>query len=133
MPRQVFPRRLIDRLFRHADRLAVERVILPAVVEILFDAAADLESKFRRDRHVAAVEQRVQVAADEDAVVGLVGSLFGEGFYVGGVEDGQDLLSRHRAPAAVGVDYDHAEDALAEARQDFHRRAVFFYRRFEYG
>ena len=56
------------------------------------DVMADFEMVFRRDRHVAAVEQRMQIAADEDAVIGLVASVFGKGFDVGGVEDGEKRM-----------------------------------------
>jgi len=35
---------------------------------------------------------------------------------------GAGLFTRHGAPAAVGIDDDHPEDALAEAGDNFHRR-----------
>jgi hypothetical protein len=64
------------------------------VLEILFDVFADLEPVFRRDGDVPAVEQRVQVAAQQDAVIRFVRPLFGVRPDVGGVEDGQDPHSR---------------------------------------
>ena len=49
----------------------MQRVIFFAVVEFFMHALADLEMIIRRDGHVSAVEQRVQVGAEEQAVIGL--------------------------------------------------------------
>ena len=50
------------------DLAAVERVVVPAVFELLANPAADLEAKVGRDRDVPVVEQQVEVAAQQEAV-----------------------------------------------------------------
>jgi len=52
-----------------ADREAVQPVIVPAVLEFLPDAGADLDLQARRYRHVAAVEKRMEVPPHEKAVL----------------------------------------------------------------
>jgi hypothetical protein len=42
----------------------VQRVIVLAIVELLFDAPADLKVEIRCHRHVAGVEEAVQVTAE---------------------------------------------------------------------
>ena len=46
----------------------VKLVILPPVLELLLDAAAHLEVERRRDRHIAGVEQAVNVASQQYAI-----------------------------------------------------------------
>ena len=45
-----------------ADSLTVKRTVMPAVLELLLDAATDLEFEIRRHRNIASVEQAVDVA-----------------------------------------------------------------------
>jgi hypothetical protein len=54
------------------NELAVQGVVVAAVLELLADAAADLEAQVRGDRHVAGVEQAVDVASEQQAVLGRV-------------------------------------------------------------
>ncbi len=75
----------------------MQRVILVAVFEFLPHAAADLEMMIRCDGHVAAVEQRVQVGAQEYAVVGFVGPLFGVG------PDVEDLYNENVPVFALSI------------------------------
>jgi len=46
----------------------MQRVIISPVLELLSDAPADLETVLRRDRHVAGIEQLVDVGRKENAV-----------------------------------------------------------------
>ena len=44
------------------ERFVLERIIRPAVFELFFQAAADFDLIFGRDRDVAAVEESVEIA-----------------------------------------------------------------------
>jgi hypothetical protein len=50
------------------DRASVVAVVVAAVLELLTDPTTDLDLHGRGDRDVALVEQRVQIAAEEDSV-----------------------------------------------------------------
>ena len=45
------------------ERFAVDRIVVPAVAEILLQAPAHLNSIIRRDRDVAGIEQSVKIRA----------------------------------------------------------------------
>lgn len=47
----------------------MQRVVIPPVLELLFDAPADFEPMLRRDRHVTGVKQLVEGGPEENAVV----------------------------------------------------------------
>lgn len=68
VPEQRLRCRTLCRLPRQPDLGAVQRVVIPPVLELLLDPAADLEVIVRRDRDVPGVEQLVDVGAEEDAV-----------------------------------------------------------------
>ena len=97
--RAVGPTALIVRL---RELPSVQFVILPSVLKFLPDPAADLESKVRRDRHIAGVEQAVDVAAKQHAFRGFVFVAVRERPDMRGFERRQGPLARHGAPASLG-------------------------------
>ena len=42
--------------FGHVDRLAVEGIVVPAVLELLPDPATDFEAQVGRDGHIPGIE-----------------------------------------------------------------------------
>ena len=72
MPLQRRPIRPPHRVRRRDDLLPVQLVVVPAVLELLADAAADFEAEVGGDGDVAGVEEAVDVAAQEEAVAGFV-------------------------------------------------------------
>ena len=72
------------------DGLAVVLVVDLAVVVVLAEPAADAELVVRGDGDVAAVEEAVDVGAEEEAVLeGVAGRVLAEGDDVGSVEGGK--------------------------------------------
>jgi hypothetical protein len=63
MPLQRLPVGLADRVSGHPDALAVEGHVGLAVVEVVFDAAADEETAVGGDGDVAGVVEAVDVGA----------------------------------------------------------------------
>jgi len=68
-------RTLVNVLWR-ADLLAVKGVVVLPVIKLLPDAPADLEVMLGRYRHVTGVEQTVDVATKEEAVLRLMVTAF---------------------------------------------------------
>ena len=96
------------------DTTAFKLVVVFAVVEVFFEAAADADLAVRRDGDVAAVEERVNVGAQEQAVVDAVRSVAGDRADVCCLQDGQRLLVRDRAAAFVGLHDQRLERALPQ-------------------
>ena len=82
----------------------MQLVVIPPVLELLANAFADFEVVVGRDGHVAAVEEFVDVGAEEDAVVDRVLLDVGVVADVGGFEDGERPLAGNRAAALVRVE-----------------------------
>ncbi len=53
---------------RHEDPLAVQGIVVFAVVEFFTNAAADFEVKLGRNGHIACVKEAVDVASEKQAV-----------------------------------------------------------------
>ena len=68
MPLEEFGGGLVGWIDGKADGGAVVAVVIAAVVEFFFDAAADFDVQVRGDGDVAFVEQGVEIAAEEKAV-----------------------------------------------------------------
>ena len=88
---------LADILGRASILLTVQRVVVPAVVELLLDAPADLEPQIGRHRHIAGVEQAVDVAPKQKAVSRLVLAAIAIGTDMRSLESRQRPLLRDRA------------------------------------
>ncbi len=116
MPFQSLPARLALCIPRHPDPLPVEGHVGLAVAEVVLEAAADEEAAVGGDGDVAGVEKTVDIGAEEEAVVEAVLASFGHRPDVGGVQDGEGLLSRHGAAALVVVRDQDPEGALAQTR-----------------
>jgi len=97
-----------------------EGIIRPTVFEFFFQAAADFDLIFRSNRNVAAVEEAMEIAPKEEAVVHCMRSRLIEGLDVGGFEGGQRMLLRDRAGTVISIRDHDPEGPLAEARSDEH-------------
>jgi len=65
------------RLRRHPYAVSVQGVVVAPVLELFADPAAYFETPFRRDCHVAAVEERVQVTSQQKSIVDAMGATGG--------------------------------------------------------
>lgn len=68
--------------FGRPNPLTMKIVIGTAILELLPDPPAHLEPHLRRDGDVAAVKERVDVAAEEQTVPRVVGAISGTSLYV---------------------------------------------------
>src|SRR5581483_2149595 len=55
---------------RSLDRLAMQGIVMPAVFELFFNAAAHLKCQLWRHGHIAGVEEGVDVPAKQQAISG---------------------------------------------------------------
>src|SRR5882724_11897827 len=69
VPLEVLPARVVFRPSRQPDRLADQRVVGLAVVEIGLESPAYTDTVVGRDGHVALVEEGVEVRTEEQAIV----------------------------------------------------------------
>src|SRR6478609_133094 len=106
-------RTLVNVLWR-ADLLAVKGVVVLPVIKLLPDAPADLEVMLGRYRHVTGVEQTVDVATKEEAVLRLMVTAFTVGSDVRGLQGRQCPLAGDRAAPIVNVCHQNAECTLSE-------------------
>nr|WP_245775405.1 hypothetical protein [Nonomuraea wenchangensis] len=104
----------VARSGRDVDLLAGSAVELLAVAELLAQSGADQQSVLGVDRQVAAVEQRVQVRTEKQAVVQAMFAARRDRPNVGGLQDRTDPVTTDRAPAFVRVQHHGLECLLAE-------------------
>lgn len=124
MPRQRLFRRSPVRPLGKGDRRAVHGVILAPVLEFLADAPAHLETPVRRHRDIAAIEQLVNIAAEQKAVADFVRAALAVGADMGRFQGRQRPLAGDGAAAIVGIGDGNAERSLPEARRDERGLAV---------
>lgn len=114
MPDQELPVRLfVRRQGQMVQCPAMERIIRPAVGEFLLEPAAYLDLVFRRDRDIASIEQAVEIAPQQEAVLYGMRAVLGERLDVGGFESGQGMFRGNGAGTFVSVRYQNPECPLA--------------------
>jgi len=118
MPPQSLHRRPVPHPLRQPDGRPVQRVVIPSVLELLLDAAADFEAVLGRDRDVPRIEQLVDVGPEEDAVIPGVNLDVVKLADVRRFERRECALAGHGAPAPVTIEDGDPEAALPEARPD---------------
>ena len=109
VPLEEFSGGLVGGIGGEADDAAMVAVVVTAVVEFFFDAAADFDVHVGGDGDVAFVEQGVEVAAEEEAIANEVLSAFGVGLDMCGIERGEGALVGHGTAAFVGICHQYAE------------------------
>src|SRR5437660_916981 len=67
--------RMLDSTLRQADRLPIERIIGPTVLKIRPQFLADMESVVRAHGHVPHVEESMNIAAQQEAIRDLMGTV----------------------------------------------------------
>jgi hypothetical protein len=115
MPLERRPRRSLACSGHGAQLLPVVRRVALAVVPLAREAAAHPHAQVGRDRHVALVEEGVELLREEQAVLHVVGAGAQVGLDVHGVEHDLGVLAGDRVAAALGVEEARAERALAFA------------------
>ena len=88
------------------------------VVEFFLDPTTNFKSQIGRDRHIASIEQAVDISPKQQTVSGFVLAAVTIGADMRGFERRQRPFLCNRAAAAVGVGHEHAESPLPEARSD---------------
>ena len=111
------------------DSFAVHGVIVPAVVELLFDPPTDLEIQVGCHRHVSGVQQAVDVSPQQKPVARLMLPAFTVRPDIRGLERWERALLCHSTSSLVDVRHQHTECALSETRPDEMRLAEAIGRR----
>ncbi|MGA8792980.1 MAG: hypothetical protein WB498_08650 [Candidatus Binatus sp.] len=86
--------RTIRCFLRQSDFAPVQCEVVLAVVEVRFEPLADLHAVFGSHGEVAAIEERVRVAAQQEPVIDTVFAAFGIWTNVGRLEDGKLSLGQ---------------------------------------
>ena len=102
----------------------MQGVVVASVLELLTDTTAHLEARVRRDRHIPAVEESMQVASQEEAILDAMGSARGIRLDVSCLQHRKSPLPRRGAPPLIRVGDEDTERSLAKVRQHQRRRSV---------
>lgn len=94
VPGEKILRRAIRCFLRQSDLVPVQCEILLAVVEVALESLADFDAVLGSHREVAAIKERVRVAAQQQPVVDSMLAAFGVGPDVGRLKDGQLSLGQ---------------------------------------
>ena len=86
---EVLPARAVLRPARQPEFRPLELVVRLPVVELVLEVGAHAEAVVRGDRDVSAVEEPVEVGAEEEPVGDLVPAAGGVGDDMGGLEGGE--------------------------------------------
>ena len=68
------------------DLSSMKWIIRPAVFEFFFEAAADLDAVFGRDRYITAVEEAMEIAPQKEAIIDSVRAALVKRLDMGGFE-----------------------------------------------
>lgn len=112
------------------ELLAMKRIIVAAISEFFFQAAADFYVMVRGNSYIATVKQAVDIAAEQKAIINRVGARISIGFDVSGFEGRQSVLFSNCTRAAVGIRDSNLEGTLTEPRVDgrlFAVASMFFF------
>src|SRR5579883_2746654 len=104
--------------------MAVHRVVMTAILEVVFEPPADLEATLIADRDIAKVEQAMNVGPEQKAVRDVVRAAVCVRPDMGGIQDRQGPLAGDRAAALVYIRHRDAECPLAKPRANQCRLAV---------
>jgi hypothetical protein len=107
MPSQSSGIGMLPHLFWHANPLTVKRIVVPPVIELLLDAAANLEMETGRHRYVAGVEEAVDVAPQQKSVLWLMLAAVAIRANMSSFESRQRALLSDRAASPVDIRHQH--------------------------
>ena len=114
MPGQGIGIGVLADIFGCADPLTVKCVVGLAVIKFLPNAPADLEMEAGRYRHIACVEQTVNVPPQQEPVPWLVFATLAVRSNMRSLESRQSPLLCDRATPMVDICHQHAERALSK-------------------
>ncbi len=92
----------ICRKFR--QRLAVVRVVASTVLELITQLRGDPDAMLRSHCHIPAIEERVKLLGENDAVLDMIASRTEVWLNVGSIEHGGSVFPCDGALIAVGVE-----------------------------
>jgi len=98
--------------------MPMERIIRPAIFELFLKTATDFDAIFRSDSNIAAIEQAVEVAPQEQAVVHGVRPALVKRLDMGSLERGEGMLFCNRAGTVICIRNKDAKSALSQAGRD---------------
>ncbi len=103
MPLQEFGSRQVDFASGQANDLPGHGVELIAVAEVFAQPRTNPQAVFRIDAEVSAVEQRVDIGSEQQAVVEPVLAASGDGTDMRGLQNRRDVRSAYRTASMIGV------------------------------
>ena len=109
MPIQLLRRRPESRITGQQNCLALQGVILLAVIEFVLEATADLNVEVRRDGEVATVEQRMDILSQQQSVAWVVTPTVSIGSNVGSIEHMQHMGIGEGALTLIDICHDAPE------------------------
>ena len=109
---------IISGLRQMVELISIERIIIAAVFKFVTEAAADFDAVVRGHRDIAAVEESVDVATEQKAVIDFMWAAISVRFNVGGLEGGQRMLLRNSTCAAVSI---------RDANEEFHGSLTYLF------
>lgn len=117
MPNKRFLERLVLKvLWEVSQTVPMIWVISSPILEFLLEAATDLDSVLRRDCNIPAIEEAVEIASEEDAVIHRVRAVLIVWSDMGSLERRERMLLSDRTGAAVGVRNKYSECSLPQSR-----------------
>ena len=115
---------LLFRPRQYLERLTIDRVVVPTVLEFVVDAPADPDVEIEGYREITLVEEVVQIRSQKDAIANKMRSLFGIGLNMACFERRQRSLAGHCTAAIVGIGDKNAKGPLAETGPKYLRLAI---------
>src|SRR5205823_11987184 len=92
----------------------MQRIVVPTVLEFVFDSSTDFEPEIRRHGDVPAVEQRMEVTPQQETIARIVRATSLDGLDMGRLQDGEGTLAGNDAAALVQICDDQAEGSLSD-------------------
>lgn len=103
---------------RQEERRAAEPVVLLAVVEVGLQSPAHTDAEIWAHADIAMIEERVDVGAEQEAVVDAVSPASANRLDMGSLKNGQSLFPGYGAASVIDIGDKYPEGALTEAGSD---------------
>lgn len=99
----------------NGESSAVVGIVVLPIAEIIVEPARNHDAQIVLDGYITSVEERMEVASEQDAVVDCVGPIRCKGLDMCGLQHRNGALARNGTASLVGICYQCAEATLANA------------------